>query len=512
ASAGIGESTAKHFASLGCWLSLTGRNTANLDRVAEACCALGLPQDKVLVVSGDVSVAADVAAVVQRTVKHFGKIDILVNNAGISHLGSIESASLEDFKRVWEVNFCGALCMMKNAMPYLRQTKGSVVNVSSIAALTPIPYAVPYAVTKAALEHLSKCAALENAPYGVRVNTISPGVIKTLMGRPPGVSAEAFMTDLEKRASVMHALGRVGTAEEVAHCIAFLASDDAAFVTGITMPMDGGLATFVQRLGRSPSGECPEVLVVPGDVTVQDDVTDVVQKTVKHFGKIDILDVPHFCSCITSVKRAASHECAMVRVHYYLCQQPEKISLQCVNSAGIPVLGSIESTSMEDFRRSWDVNFNGPLRMMKSAMPYLRETKGNIVNVSSVSAMTAVQRTVPYTIPKAALDHLTRCAALENAPYGVRANTINPAAVKTLMMMRPGFTVEEHMERLDRVVGPMHPLNRVATPEEVARCIAFLASDDAGFITGISVPIDGGVLLTSTVSGAGPAKGDQKAA
>uniref|UniRef100_A0A131YIM7 3-oxoacyl-[acyl-carrier-protein] reductase FabG-like protein n=1 Tax=Rhipicephalus appendiculatus TaxID=34631 RepID=A0A131YIM7_RHIAP len=202
----------------------------------------------------------------------------------------------------------------------------------------------------------------------------------------------------------------------------------------------------------------------------------------------------------------------MVRVHYYLCQQPEKISLQCVNSAGIPVLGSIESTSMEDFRRSWDVNFNGPLRMMKSAMPYLRETKGNIVNVSSVSAMTAVQRTVPYTIPKAALDHLTRCAALENAPYGVRANTINPAAVKTLMMMRPGFTVEEHMERLDRVVGPMHPLNRVATSEEVARCIAFLASDDAGFITGISVPIDGGVLLTSTVSGAGPAKGDQKAA
>nr|XP_037290376.1 17-beta-hydroxysteroid dehydrogenase 14-like [Rhipicephalus microplus] len=87
-------------------------------------------------------------------------------------MGSIESASLEDFKGVWEVNFCGALCMMKNAMPYLRQTKGNVVNVSSVAAITPIPCAVPYAVTKAALEHLSRCAALENAPYGVRVNAV----------------------------------------------------------------------------------------------------------------------------------------------------------------------------------------------------------------------------------------------------------------------------------------------------------------------------------------------------
>lgn len=240
ASGGIGESTAKHFASLRCWLSLTGRNTTNLDKVAEACCALGLPRDKVLVIPGDVSVATDVAEVVQKTVKHFGRLDILVNNAGKSQMGSIESASLEDFKGVWEVNFCGALCMMKNAMPYLRQTKGNVVNVSSVAAVTPIPCAVPYAVTKAALEHLSRCAALENAPYGVRVNAVSPGVIRTLLGRPSGVSEEAFMTNREKTASSLHALGRLGTPEEVARCIAFLASDDAAFVTGITMPIDGG--------------------------------------------------------------------------------------------------------------------------------------------------------------------------------------------------------------------------------------------------------------------------------
>ncbi|XP_065286691.1 uncharacterized oxidoreductase TM_0325-like isoform X2 [Dermacentor albipictus] len=141
ASAGIGESTAKHFASLGCWLSLNARNTANLERVAEACCALGLPRDK-------------------------------VNNAAIPARGSIESASVEDFNRSWQTNFLGPLCMIKNAVPYLRQAKGSIVNISSISSLVPVPLNVPYSVAKVALDHLTRCAALENAPYGVRVNSI----------------------------------------------------------------------------------------------------------------------------------------------------------------------------------------------------------------------------------------------------------------------------------------------------------------------------------------------------
>lgn len=241
ASAGIGESTAKHFASLGCWLSLTGRNTANLERVAEACCAQGLPRDKVLVVPGDVTVEKDVADVVQKTAKHFEKIDILVNNAAIPAQGSIQSASMEDFNIAWRTNFLGPLCMIKNAVPYLRQTKGSIVNISSVAGLTANQRYVPYAVTKAALDHLTRCAALENAPYGVRVNSVNPGSIKTTMLKAPTISVEEHMEMLEKTKGPLHALGRVGTPEEVAHCIAFLASDDAAFVTGTTMPVDGGL-------------------------------------------------------------------------------------------------------------------------------------------------------------------------------------------------------------------------------------------------------------------------------
>ncbi|KAL1474757.1 hypothetical protein MTO96_037746 [Rhipicephalus appendiculatus] len=202
ASSGIGESTAIHFAFLGCWLSLTARNKANLEIVAQACCDKGIPRDKVLVIPGDIVVEKDVADVVEKTVRHFGKLDILVNNAGIPMLGRIQNTPMEDFKRAWDTNFRGQLMMTQKALPHLRQTKGSIVNVSSISSLTTLPNTAPYAVSKAALDHFTRCAALENAPYGVRVNAVNPAVILTPIIKDPAVS-------MEQHAEVLHrALGR----------------------------------------------------------------------------------------------------------------------------------------------------------------------------------------------------------------------------------------------------------------------------------------------------------------
>ncbi|KAL1473110.1 hypothetical protein MTO96_038919, partial [Rhipicephalus appendiculatus] len=137
ASSGIGEGTAIHFASLGCWLSLTARNKANLERVARACCDKRefLEIRQVLVVPGDIAVDKDVADVVEKTVQHFGKLDILVNNAGIAMQGLIQNTPMEKFNRVWDTNFRGQLSMIQKAVPHLRKTKGSIVNVSSIASM-----------------------------------------------------------------------------------------------------------------------------------------------------------------------------------------------------------------------------------------------------------------------------------------------------------------------------------------------------------------------------------------
>ncbi|KAH7955680.1 hypothetical protein HPB52_002852 [Rhipicephalus sanguineus] len=196
ASSGIGEATALRFASHGCWLTLTARNQAALESVADACRAKGVPHDKVLVAPGDITVEEDIRAVVEKTAKHFGQIDILVNTA------------------------------------------------------------TPYCVAKAALDHLSRCAALENAPFGVRVNTVTPAVIKTPIAKHPGVSLEDHMRTLELTGTA-HALGRPGTADEVARCIAFLASDDASFVTGITMPVDGGMQ-LLSSLNRRSISQLPQ--------------------------------------------------------------------------------------------------------------------------------------------------------------------------------------------------------------------------------------------------------------
>ncbi|KAI8044775.1 cyclopentanol dehydrogenase [Drosophila gunungcola] len=244
ASSGIGASTAVHLASLGGLLVIVGRNVDKLKETAEQIVAAG--GAPALQVAADMNSESDVQSIVSVTLAKHGRIDVLVNNAGILELGSIENTSLEQFDRLMNTNVRALYQLTMLVTPELVKTKGNIVNVSSVNGIRSFPGVLAYNVSKAAVDQFTRCVALELAPKGVRVNSVNPGVIITELQRRGGLNEEAYAKFLE-HAKNTHALGRPGEVKEVAAAIAFLASDEASFSTGISLPVDGGRHAMCPR-------------------------------------------------------------------------------------------------------------------------------------------------------------------------------------------------------------------------------------------------------------------------
>lgn len=245
ASSGIGAATAIHLAKLGGSLVLTGRNAANLKKVSDQCEKEGILRPHEVIIS-DVTSEKDTKQIIDETIKKFNRLDILINNAGTLDKGSIKSSTLEQLDRMYKINVRAVYHITKLAVPHLMKTKGNIVNVSSLAGSRAFPGILAYSVTKAAIDHFTKCIALELAPYGIRVNGVNPGVIHTEGHKREGMDESEYQKFLE-RSKMTHALGRPGEAEEVASAIAFLASDAASFTTGERVHIDGGRHAMCPR-------------------------------------------------------------------------------------------------------------------------------------------------------------------------------------------------------------------------------------------------------------------------
>ncbi|XP_073491130.1 3-oxoacyl-[acyl-carrier-protein] reductase FabG-like [Aquarana catesbeiana] len=237
ASSGIGAGTAILFAGLGARLALNGRNQEKLQETAQSCEATS--SMKPLLVLGDLTDEKVLQRLVEETVGHFGQLDVLVNCGGITSFGSIENTTLEDYDRVMNTNVRSLFYLSQLAVPHLIKTKGNIVNVSSFLGRGSIPNIIAYCMSKSAVDHMTRCAALELGSKQVRVNAVCPGVIVTEVHKRAGMSEEQYQ-ELLKCTQKTHALGRPGRVEEVARTIAFLASDAASFITGETLLVDGG--------------------------------------------------------------------------------------------------------------------------------------------------------------------------------------------------------------------------------------------------------------------------------
>ena len=166
-----------------------------------------------------------------------------------------------------------------------------------------------------------------------------------------------------------------------------------------------------------------------------------------------------------------------------------------VNAAGHISTGSIEDTSLDKWDAMMSVNLRAVFHLMLTAVPHLIKTKGNIVNISSVTGLRSFPGVLAYCVSKAGVDQLTRCAALELAPKGIRVNAVNPGVVVTEIHKRGGMS-EEDYERFLEHSKTTHPIGRVGDPREIAELVFYLASEKASWITGATYQIDGGRALT----------------
>lgn len=243
ATSGIGRACATSFAKHGAKVVCIGRNLKALQDLANEITGVG---SEGLMLAADLSRDAEANNAISQAITTLGGIDVLVNAAGHISNGTIENTSLQAWDEMLNVNVRAIFNLMQKASPSLIARKGNIVNISSVTGLRAFPGVLAYCVSKAALDQLTRCSALELAAKGVRVNAVNPGVVRTEIHKRGGMNDDSYAAFVE-HSKTTHPLGRVGEPQEIADLVMFLASDRASWITGATYSIDGGRAQTCAR-------------------------------------------------------------------------------------------------------------------------------------------------------------------------------------------------------------------------------------------------------------------------
>ena len=231
-SSGIGAATARRMAQEGAVVVICGRHQDTLDKVVADIRAAGGQAEAVV---ADVGVEAQYVGAIEAAAQRHGKLDILVNNAMAYTWGALDAMSTAD----WHANFTttvdGGFWGTRTALQLMKGKVGAIVNVSSICGQLGVPWMSGYSAAKAAIDNFSRAAAAEGAPHGVRVNVVIPAVVET-----PATAGMLATDESRKATEKLIPMGRVGQPDDLAHAIVFLASDEAGYITGASLPVDGG--------------------------------------------------------------------------------------------------------------------------------------------------------------------------------------------------------------------------------------------------------------------------------
>jgi meso-butanediol dehydrogenase/(S,S)-butanediol dehydrogenase/diacetyl reductase len=239
---GIGAAIAKRFVADGAKICITGRRREKLEQVAQS-----LPPGAVKTCPGDVSKQEDARRMVETALKFGGRLDVLVNNAGLDSHGSATEIDREAWQESIDINLTGPFLLIKESLPHMvKDGGGSIINIASLAGIVCVPAGPAYCAAKAGLIHLSKQIALDYGPAGVRCNAVCPGAVRTdMLEHSIAYLAEKMGVDLEKGFAYFSKdvpLRRAAKPDELAGICSYLASDDASFMTGAVLVVDGGAA------------------------------------------------------------------------------------------------------------------------------------------------------------------------------------------------------------------------------------------------------------------------------
>lgn len=234
ASKGIGAAIARRLAADGAAVVVNyASDGAGAERVVAE---ITEREGRAVAVRADVSKEADVVRLFEEAKGAFGRVDVLVNNAGVYEFAPLEQVTAEHFRRQYDLNVLGLLFATREAVRHFGPDGGSVVNVSSVAATSAPPNASVYSGTKAAVNAISRSLAQELGPRKVRVNAVNPGMVETEGVHAAGLAESDFRRQIEAQTP----LGRIGRPDDIAPAVAYLASDEASWVTGETLYLSGG--------------------------------------------------------------------------------------------------------------------------------------------------------------------------------------------------------------------------------------------------------------------------------
>ncbi|XP_076799841.1 uncharacterized protein LOC143444933 [Clavelina lepadiformis] len=463
----------------------------------------------------------------------------------------MHKATREEFDETFDVNVKAVVFLTQQAIPYLEKTKGNIVNISSIASHFYDPKVLLYSMSKAALDQFTRTVALEVAEKGIRVNSVNPGAVPTNILRLICDTSEE-KEDFQKLSSTLHPLGKQNlTVEEIADSVLYLASERAKMVTGVCLDVDRGRsltgqcyihcwspANVLSKYGSFRNVKslwCKNAKIVLQLRSAAKTLSILKLKMTEFKGKV-VLVTGASSGIGAEIARAFAKHQARLSITGRNEENLRKVAEECrklgaeevleiiaelseeneadkvvketiekfknldilVNNAGTAVRSTLATATRKEFDDIFDVNVKAVVFLTQQAIPYLEKTKGNIVNISSVSSCLYNQHILLYSMSKAALDQFTKTVALEMAEKGIRVNSVNPGYVPTNILRFISATSEKKKES-DATKSKVYPLGKQnLTVEDIADAVLYLASERAKMITGVCLCVDRGRVLVGT--------------